>query len=149
MKIVDVDSKETKGPGESNTGELWIRGPQIMAGYLNNEEATQRTVDADGFLHTGDVGYFDDSGNFYVVDRLKELIKFKGFQVPPAELEALLRGHDEIDDAAVIPKPDERAGEIPKGTWCKHLGPGKSRCADGVAYVMVVWCSLYREEEGL
>ena len=85
-----------------------------MKGYLNNEEATSITIDADGFLHTGDIGFVDDEGYFYVVDRLKELIKYKGFQVPPAELEALLLSHPNISDAAVIGVPDEEAGELPK-----------------------------------
>ncbi|MGH2729387.1 MAG: AMP-binding enzyme, partial [Actinomycetota bacterium] len=92
----------------------WIRGPQIMKGYLNNPEATAHTIDEEGFLHTGDIGYFDDDGYFYIVDRLKELIKYKGFQVPPAELEALLLSHPNITDAAVIGIPEEGVGELPK-----------------------------------
>ncbi len=111
-KVVAVDSGQELGPNER--GEIWVRGPQIMKGYLNNEEATAHTIDADDFLHTGDIGYVDDDGYFFIVDRLKELIKYKGFQVPPAELEALLLGHEAISDAAVIPVPDEEAGEIPK-----------------------------------
>ena len=111
-KIVDLESGKPAKRGER--GEIWIRGPQVMKGYLNNAEATKRTIDADGFLHTGDVGYVDDEGFYYVVDRVKELIKYKGFQVPPAELEGLLLSHDGIADAAVIPKPDERGGEVPK-----------------------------------
>ncbi|MDP9068218.1 MAG: 4-coumarate--CoA ligase family protein [Actinomycetota bacterium] len=111
-KLVDVESGEELGPNER--GELWVRGPQIMKGYLNNKEATAHTIDADAFLHTGDIGYVDDDGYFFIVDRLKELIKYKGFQVPPAELEALLLGHEAVADAAVIPVPDEEAGEIPK-----------------------------------
>jgi acyl-CoA synthetase (AMP-forming)/AMP-acid ligase II len=85
-----------------------------MKGYLNRPEATARTVDAEGWLHTGDIGYADEEGHFYIVDRLKELIKYKGFQVAPAELEAILLTHPAIADAAVIPSPDEEAGEIPK-----------------------------------
>lgn len=94
-------------------GELWIKGPQVMKGYLNNPEATSQTIDADGWLHTGDIGYFDSDGYLYIVDRLKELIKFKGFQVAPAELEAVLLTHPAIADAAVIGVPDEEAGEVP------------------------------------
>ena len=85
-----------------------------MPGYLNNEEATAATIDADGWLHTGDIGHVDEDGHFTIVDRLKELIKFKGFQVPPAELEALLITHPAIADAAVIGVPDDEAGELPK-----------------------------------
>jgi acyl-CoA synthetase (AMP-forming)/AMP-acid ligase II len=85
-----------------------------MKGYLNNPDATKSTIDEDGWLHTGDIGYIDEDGMFFIVDRLKELIKYKGFQVAPAELEALLLTHPAIADAAVIPVADEEAGEIPK-----------------------------------
>ncbi|MEA2476518.1 MAG: hypothetical protein QOF16_1154 [Actinomycetota bacterium] len=111
-KVIDVSTGDELDPDER--GEICIRGPQIMKGYLNNTAATEHTIDGDGFLHTGDIGYVDDEGDFYIVDRLKELIKFKGFQVPPAELEALLLTHPSIADAAVIPVPDEEAGELPK-----------------------------------
>ncbi|MCA1604988.1 MAG: AMP-binding protein, partial [Acidobacteria bacterium] len=111
-KIVDVATGNELGPNER--GEICLRGPQIMKGYLSNPEATAHTIDEDGFLHTGDIGYIDDDGYFYIVDRLKELIKYKGFQVPPAELEALLLTHPGISDAAVIGVPDEAAGELPK-----------------------------------
>ena len=109
-----VDPESGSDLGEDEDGELWIRGPQIMAGYLNNPDATAMTIDSDGWLHTGDIGHYDAEGHFYIVDRLKELIKYKGFQVPPAELEALLLTHPAVGDAAVIPVPDEEAGEIPK-----------------------------------
>ena len=95
-------------------GELWIRGPQVMKGYFGNENATSATIDEDGFIHTGDVAIMEESGHTYIVDRLKELIKVKGFQVAPAELEALLVGHDGIADAAVIGVPDEESGEAVK-----------------------------------
>ena len=85
-----------------------------MAGYLNNEEATKHCIDYDGWFHTGDIGYADEDGYFYIVDRVKELIKYKGYQVAPAELEAILVSHPSIGDAAVIPSPDEEAGEVPK-----------------------------------
>jgi acyl-CoA synthetase (AMP-forming)/AMP-acid ligase II len=85
-----------------------------MKGYLNSPEATAATIDADGWLHTGDIGYADDAGHFYIVDRAKELIKYKGFQVPPAELEALLLTHSCVADAAVVPFQDDEAGEVPK-----------------------------------
>ena len=92
---------------------MWVRGPQVMKGYLNNEAATKQTIDDEGWLHTGDVGHVNEDGHLFVVDRLKELIKYKGFQVPPAELEALLLTHPAIADAAVIGVPDDEAGEIP------------------------------------
>jgi acyl-CoA synthetase (AMP-forming)/AMP-acid ligase II len=112
-RIVDPVSGESLGLDQD--GEVWVRGPQVMRGYLGNEIATADTVDADGWLHTGDVGHVDADGHLYVVDRLKELIKYKGFQVPPAELEALLLTHPAVADAAVVGRPDEEAGEVPVG----------------------------------
>ena len=112
-RIVDPVTQADLGTGEE--GEVCVRGPQVMAGYLNNPQATAATVDADGWLHTGDLGYMDADGHLYVVDRLKELIKYKGFQVPPAELEAVLLRHPDVADAAVIGLPDDEAGEIPVG----------------------------------
>ncbi|WP_197373830.1 4-coumarate--CoA ligase family protein [Mycolicibacterium baixiangningiae] len=101
--------------GMSATGELWFRGPNVMAGYLNNEKATRETIDDDGWLHTGDLAQVDAHGCVYIVDRLKELIKYKGYQVPPAELEAVLLSHDAIADAAVIGVVDTESGEeVPK-----------------------------------
>jgi acyl-CoA synthetase (AMP-forming)/AMP-acid ligase II len=108
-RVVDPETGE-----DADRGELRIRGPQVMKGYLNNAEATAAAIDADGWLHTGDVAEVDAEGHFEIVDRLKELIKYKGFQVPPAELEALLVGHPAVQDAAVIGVPDEEAGELPK-----------------------------------
>lgn len=99
-------------PGE--TGELLIRGPQVMRGYLNRPEATEETIRTDGFLRTGDVAFADADGHLFFVDRLKELIKVKGFQVAPAELEGLLLELPEVADAAVIGVADERAGQRPK-----------------------------------
>ena len=111
-RLVDPESGEDVPAGER--GELWIRGPQVMRGYLNNDEATAATVDDEGWLHTGDVAVIDRDGYFEIVDRLKELIKYKGFQVAPAELEALIITHPEVADVAVIGVPDEEAGELPK-----------------------------------
>jgi acyl-CoA synthetase (AMP-forming)/AMP-acid ligase II len=111
-RVVDPETGVDVAEGER--GELWVRGPQVMAGYLNNEEATAATIDADGWLHTGDIAVRDADGFYEIVDRLKELIKYKGFQVPPAELEALLITHPDVADVAVIGVPDEDCGELPK-----------------------------------
>ncbi|UCH41058.1 MAG: 4-coumarate--CoA ligase family protein [Gammaproteobacteria bacterium] len=111
-KIVDVESGEALGPNQQ--GEYCVRGPQRMPGYLNNPEATAESIDADGWYHSGDIGYIDEDGYAYIVDRVKELIKYKAMQVAPAELEAVLLSHEAIIDAAVVPCPDEEAGEIPK-----------------------------------
>jgi 4-coumarate--CoA ligase len=111
VNIVDPATQSPLGVGED--GEVWVRGPQVMKGYLNNDTATKSTIDDDGWLHTGDIGHIDADGHLFIVDRLKELIKYKGFQVPPAELEALLLTHPQIADAAVIGIPDDEAGEVP------------------------------------
>jgi acyl-CoA synthetase (AMP-forming)/AMP-acid ligase II len=112
-KVVDPATGEELGIDQD--GEVCIQGPQVMVGYLNNQQATDATIDPDGWLHTGDIGHIDADGHLYVVDRLKELIKYNGFQVAPAELEALLLTHPAVADAAVIGRPDESAGEIPVG----------------------------------
>ena len=109
-----LDSSTGVALGIREEGEICIRGPQVMKGYLNRPEATATTVDAEGWLHTGDIGYADEDGQLFIVDRVKELIKYKGFQVAPAELEAILLSHPAVADAALIPSPDEEAGEIPK-----------------------------------
>ncbi|KAG8058253.1 hypothetical protein GUJ93_ZPchr0002g23850 [Zizania palustris] len=111
LKIIDPDSGASLQ--RNNSGEICVRGEQIMKGYLNDPEATKNTIDADGWLHTGDIGFVDDDDEIFIVDRLKEIIKYKGFQVPPAELEALLITHPEIKDAAVVSMKDELAGEVP------------------------------------
>ncbi|OMC29674.1 AMP-dependent synthetase [Mycobacterium sp. GA-1841] len=133
-KLVDPDTGDEIGipaEGVSATGELWFKGPNVMAGYLNNEAATQETIDADGFLHTGDLAQVDSNGCVYVVDRLKELIKYKGYQVPPAELESVLLGHPGIADAAVIGVQDSQSGEeVPKAFVVKQ--PSAELSADEV-----------------
>ncbi|MCV7279766.1 4-coumarate--CoA ligase family protein [Mycolicibacterium flavescens] len=124
-KIVDTDTGDEINPpteGLSKTGELWFKGPNVMAGYLNNEEATKQTIDDDGWLHTGDLAQVDADGCVYIVDRLKELIKYKGYQVPPAELEAVLLAHPQIADAAVIGVNDADGEEIPKAFVVKQSG---------------------------
>ncbi len=111
-RIVDPETGEDQDVG--GRGELWVRGPMVMKGYLNNPEATAESIDADGWLHTGDVAVLDEAGHYSIVDRIKELIKYKGFQVPPAELEAVVITHPAIIDVAVIGVEDVEAGEIPK-----------------------------------
>uniref|UniRef100_A0A182QSE0 Luciferin 4-monooxygenase n=1 Tax=Anopheles farauti TaxID=69004 RepID=A0A182QSE0_9DIPT len=106
-KVIDLETGRALGPHQH--GELCFKGSLIMKGYIGGEQV----IDADGWLHTGDVGYYDSEGDFYIVDRLKELIKYKAFQVAPAELEALLLAHPGVKDCAVIGVPDERAGELP------------------------------------
>jgi acyl-CoA synthetase (AMP-forming)/AMP-acid ligase II len=91
-----------------------VRGPQVMKGYLHHPAATASTLEPDGWLHTGDVGSFDADGYLRVVDRVKEIIKYKGYQVAPAELETVLVTHPAIADAAVIPSPEPAVGEVPK-----------------------------------
>jgi len=110
-RIIDPDTLQDMPVGQD--GELWIRGPQVMKGYLNNDIATSETIVDHGWLRTGDIAHFDDEGFLFITDRLKELIKYKGFQVAPAELEAELVTHPAIADAAVIGTPDDEAGELP------------------------------------
>lgn len=123
-RIVDPDSGEPYGV--NRTGELWIRGPSVMKGYFSNTEATASTLNSEGWLRTGDICYIDDDGFIFVVDRLKELIKYKGYQVPPAELEALLLTHPEITDAAVIPFPDKEVGQFPMAYVVRNAGSNLS-----------------------
>jgi len=119
-KIVDPVSGTPLPPNQQ--GELWLRGPFVMKGYFSNPEATTSTLDLDGWLRTGDLCYIDGEGYIFVVDRLKELIKYKGYQVAPAELEALLHSHPEITDVAVIPFPDKEAGQVPMAYIVRKAG---------------------------
>ncbi|CAN5546565.1 4-coumarate--CoA ligase family protein [soil metagenome] len=124
-KIVDATTGAEIGvpeSGRSETGELWFAGPNVMVGYLGNDKATAETIDAEGFLHTGDMACVDSDGCVYIVDRLKELIKYKGYQVPPAELEALLLTHPDIADAAVVGVNDADGEEVPKAFVVKQSG---------------------------
>ena len=111
LRVVDPQTGADLGPGER--GELWVRGPQTMAGYLSRPDATAAMLDADGWLRTGDLVVIDDDGQVFIVDRLKELIKVNALQVAPAELEALLVSHPAIADAAVVARPDDACGEVP------------------------------------
>lgn len=120
VRIVDPVKQEDLGLDED--GEVWVRGPQVMKGYLNNQAATDTSIVEGGWMRTGDVGHIDADGHLFIVDRLKELIKYKGFQVPPAEMEALLLTHPDVADAAVIGQPDEEAGELPIGFVTRKPG---------------------------
>jgi acyl-CoA synthetase (AMP-forming)/AMP-acid ligase II len=111
-RLVDPETGEDVAEGEE--GEIWVRGPQVMRGYLNNPEATAETLVEDGWLRTGDIARIDSEGFTFIVDRLKELIKYKGYQVPPAELEAVLVSHPKVKDAGVIGVPMDDGGESPK-----------------------------------
>jgi acyl-CoA synthetase (AMP-forming)/AMP-acid ligase II len=111
MRLVDAEGNDV---APRDIGEIWIRGPQVMKGYLGRPEDTETMIDRDGWLHTGDIGRVDERGYLYVVDRLKELIKYKGYQVPPAELEAVLLTDTRIADAAVIGVLDAEGNEVPK-----------------------------------
>lgn len=119
-RIMDVTTKEFIHPEQE--GELLIRGPQVMQGYYHNDEATNSTIRPDGFMHTGDVARFDKDGWLFITDRYKELIKYKGFQVPPAEIEAVINSLAEVKDVVVIPVLDDDAGEIPRAYVVKQDG---------------------------
>ncbi|GJJ68704.1 4-coumarate--CoA ligase [Entomortierella parvispora] len=123
VRLVDPETGRDAAPGER--GEIWVRGPNVMLGYRNNPEATRATIDPEGWLHTGDIGVVDAEENFFIVDRMKELIKYKGFQVAPAELEAILLTHAEILDTAVIGVDDpEQAIEVPLAFVVKSADSG-------------------------
>jgi long-chain acyl-CoA synthetase len=125
-KIVSLGTGEELPIGE--VGELMVQGPQVMKGYWNNPKETAACLSDDGWLRTGDVGRFDEDGYLYLIERMKEMIKYKGYQVAPAELEALLHEHPAVLDAAVIPKPDLAGGEIPKA--CVVLREGSDASAE-------------------
>ena len=127
MRICNPETNELMDAGQA--GEIQVKGEGVMIGYFNNPTANKETFTEDGWLKTGDIGYFDDEGLLYVSDRMKELIKVSfdiihrkiervfqvnGLQVAPAELEDVLRGVEGVDDVAVIGVEDERAGQVPK-----------------------------------
>jgi 4-coumarate--CoA ligase len=138
-----VDPVSGKPVNVNESGELWIRGPQVMLGYLNNPSATAATVDAEGWLHTGDIGRIDEDGYLFIVDRLKELIKYKGFQVPPAELEAVLLTHPAVADAAVIGVPDVEAGEVPVAFV--EIRPGHDVTEEAIATYVANQVAHYKQ----
>jgi len=140
-RIVDPVDGADLGTGED--GEIWVRGPQVMKGYLGNPQATAATIDPDGWLHTGDLGHIDADGHLYVTGRLKELIKYKAFQVAPAELEAVLLRHPDVTDAAVVGLPDEEAGEIPAGYVT--LRPGASASLEEIRQFVASQVAGYKQ----
>lgn len=113
VKIVSVDDPKGEPLGPNTSGELYVKGPQVMKGYHRQPEQTAATI-VDGWLKTGDLGHYNEDKLIFVTDRLKELIKVKGFQVAPAELEEVLRDHPDVEDAAVIGVEDPKLGEVPK-----------------------------------
>ncbi|KAF8040876.1 hypothetical protein BT93_B2941 [Corymbia citriodora subsp. variegata] len=119
-KIIDPDTGAFLPPGK--VGELWLRGSSIMKGYVGDEQATRAIVNAEGWLRTGDLCYIDGQGFLFYVDRIKEIIKYKGYQVAPAELENILQSHPDVVDAAVAPYPDEEAGQIPMAFIVRRQG---------------------------
>ena len=124
-KIVDLDDQEV---AVGVPGEIWLKGPNIFKGYLNNPAGTANTFSSDGYFKTGDVGYVDSQGNFYITDRVKELIKYKGFQVAPAELEGLLVSHPKVNDVAVMGIYDAtQATEIPRAYIVPAQGVGRGK----------------------
>ncbi|XP_039804899.1 putative 4-coumarate--CoA ligase-like 8 [Panicum virgatum] len=136
-RVVDVESGESLPP--NRVGELWIRGPSVMQGYLRREEATAAALVTDDggrrWLRTGDLCYVDSHGLVHVVDRIKELIKYKAYQVAPAELEDVLAAHPDIRDAAVAPYPDEEAGEIPMACVVRKPGSNQPQAQDAISFV--------------
>ncbi|KAI4336573.1 hypothetical protein L6164_015085 [Bauhinia variegata] len=132
VKFIDPDTGRSLP--RNTPGELCVRSQCVMQGYYKNEGETAQTIDKNGWLHTGDIGFIDDEDNVFIVDRIKELIKYKGFQVAPAELEAILLSHSSVEDAAVVPLPDEEAGEIPGASVVMSPGARESE-EDIINYV--------------
>ncbi|XP_046632805.1 4-coumarate--CoA ligase 1-like [Daphnia pulicaria] len=142
--VVDPDTNKALGPNEE--GEICVRGPLIMKGYIGDESATKHTIDSQGWLHTGDIGYYDEDGFFFITDRMKELIKYKGLQVSPTELEQILLTHPDIIEAAVAPVPDEAAGELPRAYVVKS--PGSTLTEDDVAKFVADKVSAHKRLRG-
>ncbi|KAL5798613.1 hypothetical protein ACOSQ2_003433 [Xanthoceras sorbifolium] len=140
-KVINWDNGVCLPPGCS--GELWLRGPAIMKEYMNKPEATMSTIDNDGWLHTGDIVYFDQDGYLYIVDRIKEIIKYKGFQIAPADLEAVLICHPEILDVAVTAAMDEESGEIPVAFVVRRHG--SSLTQDAVIHYLAQKVAPYKK----
>lgn len=145
VKIVDVNDPQHKGLPPNEQGEIFVRGPQNMLGYLNNKDATEDTI-IDGWIRTGDYGYYDEEGYFYITDRLKELIKVKGFQVAPAELEEILRSHPSVADAAVVGLKHATQGEVPRAFIV--VKDGSEVTADELLIFVADKVAPYKELQG-
>lgn len=130
-KVINIESGEVVG--RNTPGELLFKGPGLMKGYVGDTDSTRSSFDKDGWLHSGDVGFYDKNDEWFIVDRLKELIKYKGFQVPPAELEALILSHPSVKDVGVIGVPDDFAGELPMAFVVKHGHVSEKEIIDFVA----------------
>lgn len=137
-KVIDPETGKSLGPNQP--GELLFKGDQIMKGYIGDENATRYTIDKDGWLHTGDIGYYDEDEHFFIIDRLKELIKYKGYQVPPAEIESVILTNTNVKDCAVIGLPDEAAGELPLAFVVKQPNSNVSE-SEIVKYVAGMYSS--------
>ncbi|XP_076035903.1 uncharacterized protein LOC143021924 [Oratosquilla oratoria] len=144
IKVIDVDTRERLGPNKS--GEICLKGPQVTPGYYRNPKATANLFDEEGWMKTGDLGYYDEEGFIFIVDRIKELIKYKGFQVAPAELEGVLLSHPDVADAAVVGLPDPRSGELP--TAFVVLKPGVSATKKGLQEFVEERVSNYKTLRG-
>lgn len=145
VKVVPLDNPAGPGLGPNTTGEILVKGPQVMKGYHNRPEETKEAF-CDGWLRTGDIGYYDANKLFYITDRIKELIKVKGFQVPPAELEGVLRSHPDVQDAAVIGVPHELYGEVPRAYVVAKKGRDLS--AEGLQEFVTGKVAQYKQLKG-
>lgn len=143
-KTVDPETGISLAP--NNRGELWVRGASVMKGYLGDEVATAATLDSEGWLRTGDICCINDEGFLFFVDRMKELIKCRGYQVAPAELEHLLQSHPDIDEAAVVPYPDDEAGQLPVAFVVRQTGSiiGESDIKDFIAPLVAPYKRIHR-----
>ncbi|KAJ8484980.1 hypothetical protein OPV22_017465 [Ensete ventricosum] len=142
IEVKFVDPNTGRSLPKNTPGEVCVRSQCVMKGYYKNKEETEMTLDQQGWLHTGDVGYIDDDGDLFIVDRMKELIKYKGFQVAPAELEAILLCHPAVEDAAVFSLPDEEAGEIPAA--CVVMGRDAKESEDDIMGYVASSVSTYK-----
>ncbi|KAF5305708.1 hypothetical protein FQR65_LT07605 [Abscondita terminalis] len=144
VKIINIENNNIVGPYEK--GEICVKSLSIMKGYFNNHSATSNAIDQSGFYRTGDIGYYDKNNNLYIVDRVKELIKYKGFQVPPAEVENVLLSHLEVEDCAVVGVPDDRCGQLPLAFVV--LKPNSSVADEGLIKFVAERISIQKQLHG-